>query len=453
MWAKIVKIIYFIRRKKIKLTQFYIKSEIKNNEVVFYNTLNEAVLILDAAAVQQFEDNIDSLNLKEFSEIKNVLIENEFLLDDDIDEEVNYMKALLNQHKKFNYLSVHILPTTACNFNCVYCYQSGIDRHQFLSQDKINDIISYLENHIKKHPEIHSATYILHGGEPTVNWKVVPNILQRLDEMSQLYKIKYRTQIVTNGYLLTPEKSELLSKYNWQRLQVTIDGPKDIHNSRRLMGSGKDSYSSIINNLKYIQDNKLIDKISIRLNFDQSNFGDIVEYLPTLKNIFGTKGIILSLGYISDTYGNTEAENYISENILKDEKMIAAYCSLYKKALELGFEMPDLFMLEGMCTAKLDNAFVIYPNGDVYKCLSGVGRKEFIESTIYKKGELDNYLYPELYKECFNKKCCFIPLCNSGCRFNGYLKTGRKNSNDCQKELLDNLNKKLLTIKYLIKGV
>ena len=433
----------------MKLTQFYIKSDIKNNEVVLYNTMNEAVVVLNAYIVEQFEADINILNLDKFLEIKNALIENEFLLDDNIDEEANYMKALLNQHKDFNHLSVHILPTTACNFNCVYCYQCGIERHHFLSQDKVYDIMNYLENHIKKHPEIHSATYILHGGEPTVNWKVVPNVLERLDNLSKTYNIEYRTQIVTNGYLLTPEKSDLLSKYNWQRLQVTIDGPKEIHNSRRLMNSGEDSYSSIIKNLKYIQDNKLIENISIRLNFDQSNFLDIVEYLPKLKSLFGTRGIVLSLGYISDTYSNTDAENFISVNMLKEDKMIDAYCCLYEKALEVGFEMQDLFMLEGMCTAKLDNAFVIYPNGDIYKCLSGVGREEFVESTIYKDEVLGNYLYPELYKECFNKKCRFIPLCNSGCRFNGYLKTGNKHSNDCQKELLDNLNKKLLTIKYL----
>jgi len=219
----------------MKLTNFYIKSDIKNNEVVLYNTLNESVIILDASIVEQIEKNTNILELEEFLEIKNALVENEFLLDDGINEEENYMKALLNQHKEFDHLSVHILPTTACNFNCVYCYQCGIERHHFLSQDKVNDIIIYLENHIKKHPEIHSATYILHGGEPTVNWQVVPSILQKLDELSRLYSIEYRTQIVTNGYLLTPEKSNLLSRYNWQRLQVTIDGPKEIHNSRRLM--------------------------------------------------------------------------------------------------------------------------------------------------------------------------------------------------------------------------
>lgn len=433
----------------MKLTQFYIKSKSENNEIVLYNTMNESVLVLNKNIVEEFESDTDVLNQDRYREIKEALIDNEFLIDDNINEEKNYMDALLKQHSEFNHLCVHILPTTACNFNCVYCYQCGIERHHFLSQDKVNDIINYLKKHIEQHPEIHSATYILHGGEPTVNWKVVPYILENLDKLSKQFNIEYRTQIVTNGYLLTREKSDLLHKYNWQRLQVTIDGPKEIHNSRRVMNSGGDSYSAIMDNLKYIQDNNLIEKISIRLNFDQSNYNQVAEYLPQLKSIFGTEKIILSLGYISDTYNNTSAENFISVNMLKEDKMIEAYCLLYKKAIELGFEMQDLFMLEGMCTAKLNNAFVIYPNGDIYKCLSGVGRKEFLESTIYNEQDLPNYLYPELYKECFNKNCKFIPLCNSGCRFNGFLKTGDKKSNDCQKELLDKLNEKLLAIKYL----
>lgn len=120
----------------MKLTQFYIKSEIKNNEVVLYNTMNEAIVTINADIVEQFEADVNILNQDKFSSIKNVLIENEFLLDDDINEENNYMKALLDQHRDFNHLSVHILPTTACNFNCVYCYQCGIERHHFFLEIK-----------------------------------------------------------------------------------------------------------------------------------------------------------------------------------------------------------------------------------------------------------------------------------------------------------------------------
>ena len=431
----------------MKFTQFYIKSEPYKGKVVLCNTMNESIVVLENEVLQSIEQNMEEL--EKYPEVKNYLIDNEFVIKDDIDEENNYMTALQNEHHSFGHLSVHILPTTACNFNCIYCYQSGIERHHFLSPEKIDKIICYLENHIRKNPYLKTATFILHGGEPTVNWKVVPDLMNKLDHLAKAYHINYRTQIVTNGYLLTEEKSRLLSQYHWQRLQVTIDGPEEIHNSRRLLNTKKGSYSQIIKNLKYIQDNDLIEDISIRLNFDNTNYQDIINYLPKLKEIFGTEHIKLSLGYISDTYKNTEAENFISSNILKDQDMVEAYCKLYKAAIEVGFEMPDLFMLEGMCTAKLDNAFVISPNGDIFKCLSGVGRKEFVESTLDENKKLDNYLYLELYKKCFEKKCKFIPLCNSGCRFNGFLKTGSKKSNDCQKILLDELNKKLLSIKYL----
>ncbi len=71
----------------MKLTQFYLKSENKNNEVVLYNTMNEAVLILNNDIVKLIEKDVNILNKDKFFKIKNILIENEFLIDDNIDEE------------------------------------------------------------------------------------------------------------------------------------------------------------------------------------------------------------------------------------------------------------------------------------------------------------------------------------------------------------------------------
>jgi len=92
---------------------------------------------------------------------------------------------------------------------------------------------------------------------------------------------------------------------------------------------------------------------------------------------------------------------------------------------------------------------VISADGNIFKCLSGVGRQDFVVSNIYKREELPNYMFLDMYKECFAKKCPYIPLCNTGCRFNGYLKTNNIHSNDCKKEVLDTINPELLAIKYL----
>ena len=429
----------------MKFSQFMIKVKNKEN-VVLLNTMNESVVCLENDIFDKVcrEVSLDKLESQE----SKALAEMEFILPNDVKEKDLFMRALLDEWNSTKNFCVHILPTTACNFKCVYCYQSGIERQHFLDSSKSQKIIDYINDYLKN-KDIETATVVIHGGEPTMNWQVVPNILESIKAIFESKNITYNTQIVTNGFMLTEEKAELLSKHNWNRLQVTIDGPKEIHDKRRLLLNNGGTYDKIVENIKNIQNKKLIEKISIRLNFDETNWKQIKAYLPKLKELFGTKNIVLSFGYVSDTIGNTEAEEFISLNGLKDTKIANVYSILYREAMHLGYEMPDLFMYDGMCTAKLRNALVISADGNIYKCLSGVGRPEFVVSNINKRESLPNYLFPEMYKECFKKKCPYSPLCNTGCRFNGFLKTGKIQSNDCKKTTLNKINKKLIKIKYL----
>lgn len=54
--------------------------------------------------------------------------------------------------------------------------------------------------------------------------KLLKKLLPELNKLFNKYNIKYETLIVTNGLLLTKEKVDLIAKYNWKRLQPTIDG-------------------------------------------------------------------------------------------------------------------------------------------------------------------------------------------------------------------------------------
>lgn len=429
----------------MKFTQFILKVNNRNG-VVLLNTMNESVVYFTN---DMFNKVLQDLSGGHYNtkEIKN-LINLEFLIPKTVKEKNLYMNALLNEWETNKNFCVHILPTTACNFKCVYCYQSGIEKQHFLDSSKAQRVIGYITEYIAD-KNIETATVVIHGGEPTMNWGVVPEIMQAIDSLFKIKNISYNTQIVTNGFNLSIEKAELLSKYNWNRLQVTIDGPKEIHDKRRPLLNNGGTYDRIVENLKNIQNNNLIEKISIRLNFDETNWRQIKEYLPKLKELFGTDKIVLSFGYVSDTISNTSAEEFISINGLKDDGIAKVYAKLYKEAISLGYQMPDLFMYDGMCTAKLKNALVISADGNIYKCLSGVGRQEFVVSNICKKQDLPNYLFPDMYAKCFKKKCPYIPLCNTGCRFNGYLKTGNIHSNDCKKDTLNKINKRLVKIKYL----
>lgn len=87
----------------MKFTQFYIKSEPYKGKVVLCNTMNESIVVLENEVLQSIEQNMEEL--EKYPEVKNYLIDNEFVIKDDIDEENNYMTALQNEHHSFGHLS------------------------------------------------------------------------------------------------------------------------------------------------------------------------------------------------------------------------------------------------------------------------------------------------------------------------------------------------------------
>jgi len=422
----------------------------EKGEVLLFNTKNSSIVILSEKEYQEVNTLVDK-GLKIPSNFQE-LINNDFLIEKATDEKKEFLKELDKCMKNNKHFTVHILPTTACNFNCPYCYQSGIERDFFLNDEILKKTIKYIKGYLKG-KDINEATLVIHGGEPTVNWSSVVKLLPMMDKIFKERNIKYRTQIVSNGYNLTPEKADLLSKYNWQRFQVTVDGPPESHNKRRVLRNGGETFDRIIENIRYVIDNKKIEKVSLRINYDKGNIDKIPEFLEYIARNFDRDRIILSLGFISKTVDDTDANKYVSEYGIKKSEMTKYYLPLFKKAVELGFKMSNLFMFTGMCTSKLDNALVISSNGDIFKCLSGVGRDEFIEGRVdSERYDLPNYLYPELYEQCLDKGCPYLPLCHTGCRFESYLKNGEMKQIDCNKEVLDSVNEELLKYLYLSKN-
>jgi uncharacterized protein len=429
-----------------KWTIFLLRAD-GDEKSVLLHTLNSAVITLENKELEQVEKFISGKSKD--NDIILKLIEMGFLVADSYDEKKSFLELLNAELKDNKHLTLHILPTTGCNFACPYCYQCGINRHSFLSDETLKNILEYIDVFLED-KDITEATVVLHGGEPTVYWKPVITLLPKLSKIFKKYKVKYRTQIVSNGYNLTPEKSDLLSQYNWQRFQVTLDGPPKIHNKRRILANGGESFDQIIKNIEYILDNNKIEKVSIRINYDKNNIEYIPDFLKYLSEKFDKDRIILSLGFISKTIDDTDANKYVSEFGITLDEVSTTYLTLYKAASDLGFEMPDLFMFDGMCTSKLDNAMVISADGSIYKCLSGVGRDDFVVGKIEDKPKsLPNYLFPELYDQCLDNECEFLPLCNTGCRFNAYLENGKINSISCKRDVLIKVNKEILKYKYL----
>lgn len=155
------------------------------------------------------------------------------------------------------------------------------------------------------------------------------------------------------------------------------------------------------------------------------------------------------MGLITKTVKDAEANEFIDKYGIIEEEFKKYYIKLYKELIKRGFEVSDVFSFDGMCTAKLKHGFLMQPDGKIVKCVSGVGRKEFIIGDYLKNKITDeNYLFLDIYKECLAKKCPFLPLCHTGCRFDAFIKNGDKKKICCKRDLLEEINSETLKIYY-----
>jgi len=145
-------------------------------------------------------------------------------------------------------LEVNIMTTTDCNFACSYCYEDNIQIFD-LGRDMVDSFISFLKNYVRKH-NIKELSIFLFGGEPTYKWELVVETLEEIKNICEENEIQLSTSMVTNGYLLNEQKVYDLLPFNFQFVQITLDGSKEYHDKRRFTKDIEPSFEIIINNLK-----------------------------------------------------------------------------------------------------------------------------------------------------------------------------------------------------------
>jgi uncharacterized protein len=262
--------------------------------------------------------------------------------------------------------------------------------------------------------------------------------------------IKYNTEIITNGYALSDDKLSFLAMHNCEKIQITLDGCKEMHDSRRVFCNGKPTFEKIITNMHIALDNNYINKVSVRLNYDKQNVSSQVKLLDYLASEFDVNRIYISLGYVTDSAKEPSFDSYINNNIPGiNKEHIEAYISLYIHAKQLGFKMKKYYAINGICISKRNHSILMCADGNYYKCGGLVGRDDHSVGKVGSTLIPQSYHYPELYDKCFDKKCEMIPLCHSGCRLDAFNLKGRLNALDCKYDLLKGINVALLRTNYV----
>lgn len=369
-----------------------------DDELILFNTRTKKIIKINE---QEYNDLLLSNSCTYLYE-EGFWVENnrnefkDFLFD--------YKMSLYNS----KYMTITYLITNQCNFRCVYCYEGEQLKNKF---EKIMTPKEFekIFDAILQESSARIVDLNFFGGEPLMAFQNVVDVLKILRSKEGVEVV---ANIVTNGYLLNKEKIRILKEAGIKSFQVTVDGPKKVHNQYRMLKNGKGTFDRILENIIYILDEDI--ELTINMNYCNENYKEIVEMLKKFPEKIKRKAYI-KFNQLQSTINN----KYVLNVEKKDINILSCFLQTMKAE---GY--PDLeyeFLEAGPCVAQLKNSIIIEANGKISKCIYGVGNEKFVLGNALQdinciksaiRGEKLDFLGKE--RECC--QCCYLPLCKGGCK-------------------------------------
>ncbi|MEK6693624.1 MAG: radical SAM protein [Nitrospirota bacterium] len=404
----------------------------ENGILLLYNTRSGALLefpLLRKGSIEEVMENPPEGQVdpeKETNPLIRQLTKSGFLIPDELDE-LTYMESRYKQSRENRgHLSLTIAPTVNCNFRCVYCYQMHPNKK--MSQEVQDALVERVRLAAAEKRNI-SVTWF--GGEPLLALEIVESLSKRFMEITEEQKVGYSAWMITNGYLLSRQVAEKLKEIRINRVQVTLDGPPDVHDSRRFHVGGKPTFDTIVKNFKEVCD---FINISLRINCDRTNSHRVLEVLDTLEAT-GLKGRLNP--YLANVRPYTEVCADIVDTCMKDAEFSLFETEIYLEMFKKGWGVSVMPQPQAsVCIADKSNGMVIDPEGRIYRCWNDMTRpKEAVEHLLtVATAEMDrnrakwtNWT-PFILSAC--RKCKMLPLCIGGCLFDA-MKTPNPTHGSC----------------------
>jgi len=402
----------------MKASKFNTFTDIDGNDILAFNSLTGALVRLDPDTYHAYQKIISNDKGGEEIETDPIVFavaedlkKGGFLVDDNVNEtnllKFNYLQKKYSDNRSFG-LTIGV--TTACNFNCEYCYEKKV-KPEFMTREVENKIIEYV-NKIK--PESYlSVTW--YGGEPMLAFDTICRLSDAFLKITSEKKIHYLAIIVTNGYLLNRETALELAKRKVTTAQITIDGGREEHDSRRMLNGGGDTFQRIIDNIKEIYD---ILHLDIRVNLDKSNIGTFPKLLDELVE----NGISNKINIVAPSMLEIFefSSNDIKNRAFSPEEFSHEYYKAVNMILDRGMKTDVRTTPRHVeCVGVDHNSYVVDPQGNLYKCWDLIGVESETVGTIGEGVRLDDNLLKWMLWDSFeNEKCLncsILPMCFRGC--------------------------------------
>ena len=322
-----------------------------------------------------------------------------------------------------------------CNLACRYCFAGEGEYHgrrALMSYETGKEALDFL---VKNSGNRRNLEVDFFGGEPTLNWEVVEELVRYGRSIEKKYNKNFRFTLTTNGILLNDEIMEFCNR-EMGNVVLSLDGRKEVHDYMRPLRGGQGSYDRIVSKFQKFADSRNQEKYYVRGTFTHHNLDFAKDVLHMADLGFRQISIEPVVAPPTEDYAIREED---LPTIMEQYDILAA--EMVKRAKEgRGFNFFH-FMIDltgGPCVYKRLSGcgsgteyLAVTPWGDLYPCHQFVGTEDFCLGNVR-----DGILRPGIcaeFKKCgvySRKDCseCFSRFfCSGGCAANSYNFTGQIN--------------------------
>lgn len=336
-----------------RLLHFVVQQPVEEG-LLLYNVLTRAVVLLEPEEARQMAADPASVP---------GLVEGYFAVPQSHDDrrlarEVRAVARMLRPPVRGvnNYT---ILPTTDCNARCFYCFEQGVTRIP-MSLETAEATARYIVDHAAGQP----VNLRWFGGEPLYNKPVITRICSLLTKAG----VKFRSTMISNGFLFdAPTVAEAVRDWKLKEVQITLDGTEAVYNRvKRYIEPGENPFRRVHGNIRALSEAGV--RVSIRLNIDRFNAGDLLDLADQLGEAFGTDPhvTVYTHALLEDcscgSVRRSDAERralFELETRLRDR--------LRSLGLARPYKLPHSLPLNH-CLADNDACLIILPDGHIGKC-------------------------------------------------------------------------------------
>lgn len=427
-----------------------VKLENENGKYMLLHGYTGAIDIVDEDLAIYLRENkeVNTIDNLFSSDIKERLHKRGYLTEKTEEEEysyVNKMAGLLHQKETLTQISYTMVVTYDCNFRCPYCFEHTLHGENrplsdktltFEMVDNIYSNIARIEKKYQRNSE-RSKLMELYGGEPLLakNKEIVQYIVDRGCIMN------FKFKAITNGYDLEYYK-DLLNPNQIAFLQITIDGKKECHDSRRTHYLYGSSFDKILRNIEMALQQGVY--VVVRINTDNIIFEQLEDLYKIFKQFnfltykeFSIESALLRNNHTSgiDNIQFMSTKEYLSKHKNANYKYGCQYQYLYKNILNVMQGKERMHLHATYCNSQC-NGYVFAPSGHIYSCWDLVGNPQHIignynKSTIKINTTGESWRNHDIRYGNKCKHCKYAFLCGGGCLARATFNEGKFKNFDC----------------------